>query len=106
MLIFDRRSAIADLNAVTGRRKALSAYVSHDGLKLDKGDWVCIPQRAMMRDPTRYSDPETFDGFRFARANTQLRRGCVPVEVPDRMTSTLTDASVQWPIWGFGNMAW
>jgi hypothetical protein len=59
-----------------------------------------------MHDPSRYSDPEGFDGFRFARANKSLRAGCMPVEVPDRVPSVLTDISVDWPIWGLGNTAW
>ncbi|KAB8076861.1 cytochrome P450 [Aspergillus leporis] len=92
-------------DAITVRRKALVPFIFADGLKVDRGDWVCIPQRGMMHDPSRYSDPEGFDGFRFARANKSLRAGCMPVEVPDRVPSVLTDISVDWPIWGLGNTA-
>lgn len=92
-------------DAVTGRRKALGPYVFRDGSRLSEGDWVCVPQRAMMRDGSRYSHADTFDGFRFARANDALRRGARPDEVPDRSPSSLTDATIEWPIWGFGNTA-
>ncbi len=91
---------------VTGRRKALAPFVFRDGSWLSEGDWVCVPQRAMMKDGSRYSDANTFDGFRFARANDALRQGSKPHEVPDKAASNLTDATIDWPIWGFGNTAW
>ncbi|KAK4236588.1 cytochrome P450 [Achaetomium macrosporum] len=92
-------------DSITGRRKALAPYVFQDGSRLSEGDWVCVPQRAMMMDGTRYSHADAFDGFRFARANEALRQGITPDEVPDRAPSSLTDATIDWPIWGFGNTA-
>ncbi|PON28687.1 cytochrome P450 [Trichoderma gamsii] len=94
---------------VTCRRKALSSYTFHDGSTLSKGDWVCIPQQAMLQDGTRYKDAHIFDGFRFARANAQLQQlqqlqPCA--EVPDQKASRLTHVSPDWPIWGLGNMSW
>ena len=91
---------------VTGRKKALAHYIFKDGLELNEGDWVCVPQRAMMGDGTRYRDPRTFDGFRFARANDLLRKGKIPCEVPDRKVSSITESNIHWPIWGFGKTAW
>ncbi|GJN80326.1 hypothetical protein PLIIFM63780_003852 [Purpureocillium lilacinum] len=97
-------------DAITCRRKALVSYTFGDGSTINKGDWVCVPQRAMMQDSTRYRDPQTFDGFRFARANAQFRhqqqqQQPYSADVPDRKESSLTDASAEWPIWGFGNTA-
>ncbi|KAH6605698.1 cytochrome p450 [Trichoderma cornu-damae] len=92
-------------DAITCRRKALVPYTFQDGSSINKGDWACIPQRAMMRDSTRYRDSQTFDGFRFARANAQLRQHKQSADVPDQKESSLTDASPDWPIWGFGNTA-
>ncbi|KAJ6444954.1 NADH:flavin oxidoreductase/NADH oxidase [Purpureocillium lavendulum] len=95
-------------DAITCRRKALVSYTFKDGSIINKGDWVCVPQRAMMQDSTRYRDPQTFDGFRFARANAQFRhqqQQPYSADVPDRKESNLTDASAEWPIWGFGNTA-
>lgn len=78
----------------------------HDGAVVRKGDWVCIPQRAMMRDPSRYANPEDFDGRRFARANQEILGGQSTDLVPDTKTSTVTTTSTEWPIWGLGNTAW
>lgn len=91
---------------VTVRRKALTPFTFSDGVRVDQGDWVCIPQRAMMRDPARYSHAQQFDGFRFARANKllALNEGCA--DVPEGAPLQLTDVDVDWPIWGLGNTAW
>jgi len=85
-------------DAITGRRKALTPYIFQDGSKLSKGDWVCVPQQAMMHDSARYRDAQTFHGFRFAQA-------LPTADVPDRAKSSLTGVSAEWPIWGFGNTA-
>lgn len=95
-----------DVPAVSCRRKALRDHVLRDGSKLRKGDWVCIPQIAMMRDERRYSDPHRFDGFRFARANESLKVGRNTSAVPDKMPTTLTTVHMDWPVWGLGNTAW
>ncbi|GFF33517.1 ent-kaurene oxidase [Aspergillus udagawae] len=92
-------------DAITVRRKALTPFVFSDGLEVAEGDWVCIPQRAMMRDRIRYQNPQAFDGFRFARANKQLRAGDVSLDVPESSPLMMTDVSVDWPIWGLGNTA-
>lgn len=92
-------------DAVTGRRKALVPYEFQDGSWLKTGDWACVPQRPMMRDNSRYSDASVFDGFRFARANSDLLQGLRPTGVPERVPLSLTDANEDWPIWGFGNTA-
>lgn len=91
---------------VSCRRKALADYVLQDGTKIAKGDWVCIPQRAMMHDAGRFARPHEFNGFRFARANVLLQSGHPSAEVPDRSPASLTTANNDWPIWGLGNAAW
>ncbi|KAI5857355.1 cytochrome P450 [Durotheca rogersii] len=95
----------SNADAISCRRKALQDYVLKDGSALKKNDWVCIPQRAMMCDAQRYSNPHHFDGFRFARANEALRQGATTTEVPDKSPSSLTATGVEWPIWGMGNTA-
>ncbi|KAI1841565.1 hypothetical protein JX266_012218 [Neoarthrinium moseri] len=89
-------------DAVSCRRKALVDHVLDDGTRVARGDWVCIPQRAMMHDPNRFSRPHEFDGFRFARANASLRAGNHSAEVPDNSPASLTTANHDWPIWGLG----
>ncbi|TGJ78259.1 hypothetical protein E0Z10_g10499 [Xylaria hypoxylon] len=95
----------SNADAISCRRKALQDYTLQDGPRIEKGDWVCIPQRAMMQDPLRYSHPTTFDGFRFARANVSLQQGSHTTDVPDKAGSKLTEASIYWPIWGLGKTA-
>ncbi|KAL7938508.1 cytochrome P450 [Trichoderma chlorosporum] len=97
------RSSNSD--AITCRRKALVPYTFQDGSFINKGDWACVPQRAMMQDSTRYRDAQTFDGFRFARANAQLQQQKESIDIPEQKASKFTDASPDWPIWGFGNAA-
>ncbi|KAH8589196.1 cytochrome P450, partial [Bisporella sp. PMI_857] len=88
-------------DAVTGRRKALVPCTFSGGsVSLAAGDWVCVPQRAMMHDAQRYSDPDIFDGFRFARANDLLCLGQRSRAVPDDTPSLLTTTNIDWPIWG------
>ncbi|KAI0118646.1 cytochrome P450 [Nemania sp. FL0031] len=95
----------SNVDAISCRRKALRDVILHDGSIAKKGDWVCIPQRAMMHDPSRYANPEVFDGRRFARANTTLLGGQLTHLIPDKEPSHLTTASIEWPIWGLGNAA-
>ncbi|KAI1849851.1 hypothetical protein JX265_013554 [Neoarthrinium moseri] len=94
-------------DAVTGRRKALAPYIFSDRTSaLAAGDWVCVPQRALMHDATRYRSPDVFDAFRFVRANQEFARGeTARGYVPGDKPSSLTTVSVDWPIWGFGNTA-
>ncbi|PYH94337.1 cytochrome P450 [Aspergillus ellipticus CBS 707.79] len=91
------------MDAVTARRKALTPFIFSHGTRVETGNWVCVPQRAMMRDPTRYHNPRQFDGLRFARANKQFGVRDGAVEVPEPRPLRLTDVSVDWPIWGLGN---
>ncbi|KAI1127997.1 cytochrome P450 [Nemania abortiva] len=92
----------SNVDAISCRRKALSHYVLKDGSTVEKGDWVCIPQLAMMHDAQRYSNPEAFRPFRFAEANSALREGHGTSLIPDKTPTSLTTATVEWPIWGLG----
>ncbi|KAL9134458.1 MAG: hypothetical protein Q9175_004360, partial [Cornicularia normoerica] len=47
-------------------RKVLSPFTFSDGVHVPSGNWVCVPQQALMQDPAIYPDPMIFDGFRFA----------------------------------------
>ncbi|KAK8127347.1 Cytochrome P450 [Apiospora sp. TS-2023a] len=93
----------SNADALSCRRKALDDFTLQDGSVIRKNDWVCIPQRAMMCDGRRYANPTAFDGYRFARANDALRQGNATADVPDKTASTVTSASLEWPIWGLGN---
>ena len=69
----------------------LAPFQFSGGVQAHIGDWVCVPQLAMMRDPQHYMNPEVFDAFRFANAPTKTR---------------FTDTGDSWMIWGTGNTTW
>ncbi|KJZ75447.1 hypothetical protein HIM_05143 [Hirsutella minnesotensis 3608] len=94
-----------NVDAISCRRKALRDFVFGNGTVVQRGDWVCIPQRAMMHDARGYSDPENFDVFRFSRANALLGQSHRVKEVPDESPGNLTTSNIYWPIWGLGNTA-
>ncbi|KAI0449783.1 cytochrome P450 [Xylaria acuta] len=94
-----------NVDAISCRRKALRDVTLQDGSVVKRGDWVCIPQRAMMHNSSRYANPEVFDGRRFVRANATILKGQLTDLIPDKGTSSLTTTSIEWPIWGLGNTA-
>ncbi|KAL8969101.1 MAG: hypothetical protein Q9197_004518 [Variospora fuerteventurae] len=69
-------------DAISGRRKAIEPFRFSDGLLVKAGDWVCLPQQAMLRDERLYPQPACFDPTRFLRRQ----------KVQDL-----------WPVWGLGN---
>lgn len=76
----------------------MGPYVFKDGLHVNNGDWICVPQRAIMRDPTIYPQAEVFDAFRFVnRSETQHSSS---------NTSRFTDLRTFFPFWGLGKQAW
>lgn len=96
----------SDFLIVSIRRKAVEPFAFSDGTTMQKGDWVCVPMAAMMHDPQRYRDPESFDGYRFLNANAHLRQGFATDDVPEKSPLKFTDVDLDWPIWGHGQMSW
>lgn len=80
---------------VSIRRKVLGPYRLADGTSLPVGSWACVPQRAILRDPDYYNAATTFDGFRFARGNTEIDGG-----------SPFTTIDTTFPFWGMGKRSW
>ncbi|KAF2014263.1 cytochrome P450 [Aaosphaeria arxii CBS 175.79] len=78
------------------RRKAMNDYAFQDGTKVAKDDWVCVPQRALMRDPTIYPNPESFNGYRFLEQQ---------LESSTKRAAKFTDLDPAYPIWGLGKQA-
>ena len=76
-----------------------------DGLRVPVGDWVCLPQQAMMRDARFYPQPASFDPKRFLH---QQRQKAMSESLPDTraVRARFTDVSSRWPIWGLGTAAW
>ncbi|KAI1120157.1 putative cytochrome P450 monooxygenase [Nemania abortiva] len=53
--------------SLTGARTVMdSSFKFHDGLELPKGSRLIFPALAVHMDPSNYSNPDNFDGFRFA----------------------------------------
>ena len=79
------------------RRKTLQDFTFSDGLFVQKGRWICVPTRALMRDPARYEDPNEFQPFRFYKPKQS-----------DGSSSQeyLAELSEKWVGWGLGRIAW
>ena len=85
------KAHIAESTLVSGRRKVLDPFEFSGGVRAHTGDWVCVPQMAMMHDAQYYPNSEKFDAFRSANAPKK---------------ALFTDTGDSWMIWGTGNTAW
>ncbi|MCJ1267977.1 hypothetical protein MMC22_007863 [Lobaria immixta] len=89
-------------DSVAVRRKALQSFTFSDGgPHIPIGNVACVPQMPILLDAKNYSCPMDFNGFRFASkgAATSTTR------VPGERTSTFTDVTEIYPIWGYGSWA-
>lgn len=48
------------------RRMTLERFSLSDGTRLEVGEWICTPSRAVARDPANFPKPLEFHGFRHA----------------------------------------
>jgi cytochrome P450 len=46
-----------------------------DGLLLPKGQFISFPAGPMVRDPEYHQNPETFDGNRFYKTESEVNEG-------------------------------
>jgi hypothetical protein len=100
------KSQAADANVhlllVTARRCALKDFTFSDGTRVAKGEWVGIPVGPMLHDPTKYPQPDLFDGFRFADPGLLGRDSSIQPEGPTKFT----DINEKWHVWGTGKLTW
>lgn len=82
---------------------ALKPFVFTDGTRLERGDWACIPLRAMLHDSQLYPDPMAFHGFRFAEE--EKPKPFSSFSQPEG-SSKLSDVSNKWHVWGSGKITW
>ncbi|PYH41076.1 putative cytochrome P450 [Aspergillus saccharolyticus JOP 1030-1] len=107
-------------DSISLRRKVVQPWVLSDGTSLAKDDVACIPLQPILRDPALYSNPLTFDPYRFIRSSrsrssssTQRPQSEAPPPThttPPKhtvvtTTSDFTDADATFPIWGLGKRA-
>ena len=78
------------------RRKALKPLKMFGSTEIQRGEWVCVPQQAMMNNPSLYPTPAKFSGTRF------LPDG----EEGEAKMSLFTDSNDKWLIWGHGSTTW
>jgi len=69
---FIRETQRLDVQGILGVfRLALRPFTFSNGMTIPAGTLVALPQRALHTDEDIYSDPDQFDGFRFARLREQ-----------------------------------
>ena len=73
-------------------------YTFEDGTHVPMGDWACVPQRALMRDPSIYPNASTFEGFRFVKDGAGGQK--------NMRSRGFTDLDPLFPFWGLGKQAW
>ncbi|KAL8881525.1 MAG: hypothetical protein Q9198_001286, partial [Flavoplaca austrocitrina] len=102
---FIRESArTTPVESISTRRQALEPFVLSDGWKVETGDVLCTPARAMMKDPAHFAAPQEFSGFRFVEPKLLLDLDKASLQLPQpKQPHQLTDAT-DWQVWGTGRM--
>lgn len=77
------------------RRQALQPFTFSDGLHVPRGQWICVPYRAMMRDEKFFHRADVFDGRRFLP-----KLG----EAFDASKAGLSHSSDDWLLWGVSRL--
>lgn len=78
-------------------RQAQKPHTLCDGTFLPKGQWIVVPTQSVNHSPEYYSNPRTFDAFRFFR-----RRG----EAGHELRHQLASPEQGFMTWGHGKHAW
>lgn len=76
----------------------MKPYAFNDGTHVPLGDWFCVPQRALMRDPAVDFHADVFDGARFVRDSS--------LDSQSTKLSKYTDLHPRFPFWGLERHAW
>ncbi|KAI1740381.1 cytochrome P450 [Xylaria scruposa] len=95
-------SRLSPIEAMSGRRQALKDFVFSDGTQVKKGDWTCVPAKAVLNDESFFPRASSFEGFRFApRENIPTHlKGISQPEGPSRYS----DLSDNYHAWGIGGI--
>lgn len=76
-------------------RKVLSPFKFANGAVVAANNWIAVPQQAMMQDERNYSNPSSFDGFRF-----------VDPEGLSNESNRFSSASYTFTLWGGPKNPW
>ncbi|KAI1475139.1 cytochrome P450 [Daldinia eschscholtzii] len=95
-------SRLSPIEAMSGRRQALKSFTFSDGVKIAKGDWVCVPTKAILNDATYFPHADRFEGFRFAPLD-KLPANMGTVSQPEG-PSRYSDLSENYHAWGIGGI--
>ena len=96
---------LSPIDGSTCRRKVLSPVQFTNGLRIEVGDWVEVPQQAMWRDGKLFADPDKFEPMRFLKIASKLS-GSDGENVLPELKPELTEVSPTWVLWGYGRTAW
>ncbi|KAI0867248.1 cytochrome P450 [Hypoxylon argillaceum] len=91
-------SRLSPIESMSGRREALKDFVFSDGTRIKKGDWACVPTRAMLQDEKYFPHSSSFQGFRFAPKDKVT--GNVRTVFQPEGPSRYTDLSNNYHAWG------
>ncbi|ESZ91025.1 cytochrome P450 [Sclerotinia borealis F-4128] len=94
-------SRVHPITVVTLPHKVEKAFTFSDGTYIPAGNWVCVPQQAILNDPNIYNDPETFQPFRFVQWENE--NGVSPTPSSE---SRFSHPSWKYPYWGTLKQAW
>jgi len=89
---------------VAGRRQAIKDFKFSDGTQVSKGNWACVPTKAILGDENFFPEAEKFDGFRFAK-HEDIPDGFRTISQPEG-PSKFVDASPHYHSWGLGGIIW
>lgn len=100
------------VDAMSVRRTALRDFTFQDGTVVHKGNWVGVPQQAILLDSANFPHGQDFNGFRFVdpgmldRLSEQgkLNRDLCRVRQPEG-PSKFFDVSPNYHVWGLERMA-
>lgn len=86
---------------------ALQPFHFSDGYRVEPGEWVCTPPKAMSRDPKYYSQPLEFHGFRFVAPDILDEKFATAVSPAPKPSQESKLTSLEdWQMWGTGRCAW
>jgi hypothetical protein len=84
----------ADLDTVSFNRKVVKPITLSDGTVLPAGTFLSMPTAMIARDPTLYTDPDSFKPWRF-----EEMRNTAPSEVNKHQFARYVPSPKQLPLW-------